>query len=402
MKKNNNKIITGKSKSVLVELKLQTERLTKKDIATWRRAWQLAIDIENPNRYDLYMVYNDIMVDNHLAGCISQRKGFTTKKTFRIVDRAGKENTDMTNLFFAPWFKTFMDLTLDSVYFGHSLIQFGNVMDSDTGMCFENVELVPRQNVIPEYGVFIKDVGDTHDKGIPYREGVFSRSVIEVGEPRNLGLLLKVAHQCLPKKNMMAYWDVFGEIFGMPLRFATTSSRDKQEIDRTEKAVRDMGAAGYAILPEGTDIQIVESSRGDAFNVYDKRIERCNSEISKAILGQTMTIDNGASLSQSQVHLDVFKNLIDQDSDLLRDTVNWKLIPFMIAHGFPLQGYHFEWDESPDYTPEEQISIEDMLLRNFDVDPEYFENKYNVKILGKKEFTDQQLRLRNGKIDFFA
>ncbi len=34
--------------------------------------------------------------------------------------------------------------------------------------------------------------------------------------------LLKCAPQAIAKKNMTAYWDVFCEIFGMPMRVGTT------------------------------------------------------------------------------------------------------------------------------------------------------------------------------------
>ena len=44
-----------------------------------------------------------------------------------------------------------------------------------------------------------------------------------------------------------------------------------------------------------TEIEFVESGKGDAFNVYDKRIDRANSELSKLIIGQTMTIEDGSS-----------------------------------------------------------------------------------------------------------
>ena len=74
------------------------------------------------------------------------------------------------------------------------------------------------------------------------------------------------------------------------------------EINKVEKMLADMGAAAWGLFPEGTEIDIKESSRGDAFNVYDRRIERANREMSKGILNQTMTIDDGGSL-QSQVHL---------------------------------------------------------------------------------------------------
>ena len=89
-----------------------------------------------------------------------------------------------------------------------------------------------------------------------------------------------------------------------------------------EKMMESMGAALWAVVQEGTEIEVVENSRGDAYNVYDRRIDRANSELSKLILQQTMTIEDGSSLSQSQTHLEVFKNLIEQDCDMLRDIIN--------------------------------------------------------------------------------
>ena len=74
---------------------------------------------------------------------------------------------------------------------------------------------------------------------------------------------------------------MFGEIFGIPLRIGTTTSRDPKEFDKLEKLLRNMGSGILRTFPEGTTIDIKESTRGDAYNVYDRRIERCNSELSK-------------------------------------------------------------------------------------------------------------------------
>ncbi|MDD4394712.1 MAG: DUF935 family protein [Bacteroidales bacterium] len=387
-----NKISKTKLKSILIELKNNAENLTKKDIGMWRDSWQMALNPENPQRLNLYRIYRDVMVDNHLSGCITQRKGYVMKKSFKLVDKAGKEKPELTELFEAEWFKNFCSLALDSIYFGHSLIQFGDLYNRNGLLYFDNTELIPRENVIPEYGVFVREAGDEPSRGYSYRDGIFANTCIEIGKPKDLGLLLKITPQSLSKKNMMAYWDTFGEMFGMPIRIGKTASRDPKEIAKAESFLRDMAGASWGLFPEGTEVEIKETSRGDAFNVYDQRINRCNSEISKAILGQTMTIDSGSSLSQSEVHLEVFNNIIEADADMLRDAINWKLIPFLVIHGFPLDGYRFDWDNSIDYTPEQQLQIEKMLLTNYDIDPAYFAEKYNIKILGKKESTAPSLR----------
>lgn len=379
--------------SMVVELKLQAEALTQKDMRSWRQAWQRAIDIENPKRQSLYDIYRDVEVDLHLSGCVDQRKGFTQKKAFKLVDAKGKQDEEATTLLEAVWFKDLVGYILDSRYWGHSLIQLGDVVSLDGKMCYTGVELVNRKHVIPEYGVIVIEQGDDWTSGVPYREGPMADWVIEAGKPKDLGLYLKAATQTIPKKNMLAYWDQFGEIFGMPIRIAKTTARDPKDRTQIEDMLSSMGAAAWGLFPDGTDIDIKETTRGDAFNVYDKRIERANSELSKGILNQTMTIDNGSSLSQSEVHLEVFENVVEKDADLVRDIVNGQLLPRMVKHGFPVKGLRFEWDNSIDYTPEQQLEYEKMILDRFEVDPQYLVDKYGVPITGKKDIPDTSTQL---------
>lgn len=372
-------------KSMLIELAVRTQQLTKKDIGTWRQAWQMAINAENPRRSLLYNVYTDVDVDMHLTGAIGQRKNMVLKKAFRLVDTSGKEVRQATELLETEWFKDFMSHAIDSRFWGHSLIQFGDIITLGGKRMFEQVSLVPRRHVVPEMGIILRNADDELSKGISYRDSNLANWCIEAGKPHDLGLLLKCAPHALSKKNMMAFWDGFGELFGMPIRIGKTISRDPNEINKIEQMLGDMGAAAWGLFPEGTEIQIVESSRGDAFNVYDQRIERCNSEMSKGILNQTMTIDEGASLSQSQVHLQIFQNVIEADADMLRDLVNNRLLPFMNMHGFQVQGLRFEWDDSIDYTPDQQKNIEQMLLdAGYEIDPSYFTEKYNIPIGARK------------------
>ena len=376
------------------QLMQQTDSLTKKDIATWRQAWQMAIGIDNPKRGVLYDIYTDCLVDLHLSGCIGQRKGKTLQKDFLIVGKDGKKNEQATAIFRKEWFLDFIDIALDSRFWGHSLIQLGDIVRDDDGLRFNGVELVPRKHVCPEFGVILREASDDPKDGISYKEGDFANWCIEVGKPRDLGLLLKCAPACISKKNMLAFWDMFGEIFGAPMRVARTNTQDAAERSRIEKSLDNMGAAFWALFPEGTDIEIKESSRGDAYNVYDKRVDRCNSELSKGTLMQTMTIDSGSSLSQSETHLEIFEDVIAADARFIAYVVNDKLIPLMIKHGFPLKGLSFEWDNTATFIPAEQREMERMLLQYYDIDPQYFIDKYNIQITG--------IRADNNPDAFFA
>lgn len=370
-----------RAQKMVIELQRATDALTRQDMQDWRNAWQRAINVDSPNRQCLYDIYRDALVDLHLSGCIDQRMGFVMSRTFKLVDASGNEDEKNLHYFEQAWFKQLLKLSLDSVYWGHSLIELGDITtDGDGCICYDGVKLIPRKHVIPEYGRVISDLGQDWTTGVEYRQPPFSDWLIEAGQPDDLGKLLKAATQTIPKKNMLAFWDTFGEIFGMPMRIARTTSRDEKEQNRLLDMLNNSGNKLSMVAPMDTEIQFVESGKSDAYNVYDKRIDRSNSELSKLIIGQTMTIEDGSSLSQSQTHLEVFENLVESDRDMLRDIVNNQLIPRMVKHGFPVKGLRFEWDDAVDYTPEQQVAYETMIADRYEVDPQYFAEKYSMPV----------------------
>lgn len=393
----------SKLRSMVVELALNTRNLTKKDIAVWRQAWQMAISHDNPRRGELYNVYTDVDIDSHLTGAINQVNNSVKQRGFKIIDRkTKKEKPELTELFEAEWFKDFMQYVLEARYWGHSLIQLGDVITGFGNMKFEKVELVPRQHVIPEYGLILRDPADEFNKGFPYRQGKIALWVIEAGTPKGLGIYLKTAPHAISKKNMLAFWDQFGELFGHPIRIAKTSNPDPKERSRVESMLTQMGAAAWGLFPEGTDIEIKETSRGDAFEVYDRRVLRANSEMSKAVLTETMTMDDGASLSQSQVHEKMFKQTVETEADRVRDVVNNHLIPRMAQLGFPLgENDIFRWNYALEYTPEQMNTLEKNVLDNYEVDPQYWIDNYSIPVLGPKQ-KQSPFNFSQEQLDFFV
>ena len=376
----------AKHSSIIMELHRYAEFLTKNDTEDWRRAWQSAIDPRYPNRQKLYDIYRDAMIDSHLSGCIQQRVGFVMSRSFKLVNESGDVDKAAGHIFDQSWFKDLCRLCLESIWFGHSLIELGDVTaDGDGHPSFSGVTLIPRKHVIPEKGRVVSRAGMNWETGVEFRERPWSDWLIEAGRPDDLGLLLKAAVHTIPKRHAMSFWDCFAEVFGMPWRIARTTTRDPKEFQRLQDMIYGAGANQGVVTGMETEIQFVESGKGDAFNVYDKRIDRANSEMSKLVIGQTMTIEDGSSLSQSQTHLQVFMNLVESDRDFLRDIINNQLIPLMSRHGFPVKGLRFEWDDAVDYTPEQQVAYETMIADRYEVDPSYFADKYGMPVGKRRE-----------------
>lgn len=372
-------------KKVVIDLQRESDRLSEQDISRWRYACQLARNYDSPSRQLLYDIYGDVRLDAHLSGTIAQLNDFVKARSFKLSNPDGDTDTEAMKHLDQPWFKDLIDLFLESRYWGHSLVELGDVITDASGRrTFDGVELIPRKHVVPEKGRITKLPGDDWRGGLQYRERPASDWLIECGRRDDLGLFEKAALHTIPKKYALAFWDTFAEMFGIPIRIAKTSSRDESERRKMADMMENMGAKAWGVFDETTDIELVESGKSDAYNVYDKRVDRANSELSKLILHQTMTIDDGSSYSQSETHYSVLKNLVESICDGIRDMVNCQLLPRMARHGFKVTGLSFEWDDPVDYTPEQQVAFERMILENYEVPGSYFEDKYGVPAGGRK------------------
>ena len=381
---------------ILATVVKRSQNLYQKDIQQWRNAWQQALSVENPSRNRLYEIYDDIITDQHLNGAINQRKDMVLQKEFYFTDlKSGERVQEPIDYFEQTWFKDLLNYVLDSIYYGYSLIELGNI----TVYGFDKVALIPRKNVVPEFGIIKKDIYDHVSKGIKYTEEPFNTWLITAGRADDLGKLLGCVPSAIAKRNALAYWDEFAQLFGIPVRIAKTGSRDSTEINSIKNMLENMGPAAWGLFPEGTELEFVENTKGDAFNVFDRRIDRANSEMSKGILGQTMTLDSGSSLSQSEVHLSVLKNLVEKDADMVRDVINGQLLPKMHKLGVNIGDIRFDWVNDTQYTPEQQLQMEQMLLSaGYEIDPKYFTDKYGVPITGKRAIDNSQLTIDNSQL----
>jgi len=376
-----------KSKQAVANLMEKTSYLREQTTRNWRRAEQMAIDVKKPRRYLLNNVYYDVMKDLHLIGVSQQRRLKATSQKFVLVDSANQPDSDRTKLLQRSWFQMFLHLAWESKLHGHSLVQLGDMAYNEKSKQLEfcNVSLVPRQHVVPEHGLILKD--PTDEKGWSYKKGAWTKWVMEFGQPKDLGLLLAISPEALAKKNMMSFWDQFGEIFGMPIRIAKTASRNKDDHDIIESWLKEMGSAAYGLFPDGTDVEIKESTKGDAYNVFDKRILRANSEVSKALLTVTMTTDNGSSKSQSQTHAEMLEAVIDSDKKDMAYWINDELLPRLVMHGYPFADLEFRWDDTRELSLKDQMAVDKWIINNLEVEDDYYDqlsDRYGAPIIGKK------------------
>lgn len=348
------------------------------EIQDFKTATTAAESNYNPNRYLLYKLYNDMVLDAHLTSVMQQRKNLTMVKEFKVVNKAGEENEKLSELLQTKWFRDFVNFALDSRFWGYSLVQFDDLVNDS----FKCVELVPRLYVKPELHLVVKAWSDLN--GVDYLEPPFSDWCIGVGNPKDLGLLHKASPLVIWKKNAMGAWSDYQNKFGIPPVIAKSSANDKPTQDKIDSMLQNFQRGAWGRFGKDDLIELIEVSKTDAYKVFDALIERVNQEISKLIIGQTGTTAEKAYVGSAEVHERVMLNYAEEDEHFIEDVCNYQLIPMMERLGVKFNGHKIEVSESDELTLDQQIKADDMLLKYFDLDPTEIENTYGRKVVKKE------------------
>lgn len=142
------------------------------------------------------------------------------------------------------------------------------------------------------------------------------------------GLAIPALFYFLLKYYDITSWAAFIDRFGYPLRLGKYSPKATEEdIQTLRRAVASIGSDFGAVIPESAILEIIESKTTQSTSdTYEKLANFVNKEISKLILGQTMTSEEGASYSQAQVHNAVREDIAKADIRQIMETVNAQLI----------------------------------------------------------------------------
>ena len=142
--------------------------------------------------------------------------------------------------------------------------------------------------------------------------------------PSRQGVLYVVAWMFLFKRYALRNWTMANEIVGMPLRYGKyPQGATDNDIKKLKAALKNMGVDAWAVVSEGTEIEFIEpKSRGDISKMFGDFIELANKEISKAILGQTATIEGTAGkLGNETAREQVRQDLIASDARSVMRTI---------------------------------------------------------------------------------
>ena len=158
---------------------------------------------------------------------------------------------------------------------------------------------------------------------------VYHRHRSKSGLPGRGGLAYLVATMWLLKSTAVRDWWAYGEVFGIPVRVGKYGpNATDNDIQTLVDAISSLASDAGCIIPDTMQVEFIQAARGGGQSdaLFPAQARWCDEQVSKAVVGQTMTADDGASLSQAQVHADVRDDLVDDDVRQMCETVTASII----------------------------------------------------------------------------
>lgn len=299
-----------------------------------------AENVDFTRRVRLYDIFSESLMDPHLFSVIQKRKSGVLGRKIEFR-RNGVADDKVNRQIASPWFLRFLGDALDAEYWGFTLVQF---YINEKGWI--DYYLVPRKHVDPVLRIIKTRQDDI--MGEPF-DSYADLLMIRGKEP--LGILARTAPYVIYKRGTIGDWAQLAEIFGRPIRKYTYDASDPEARKASLDAAESQGGASVFLCPDGTKLEFIEPGNlSGSCDMYSALTDRYNAEMSKAVLGNTLTTEASETGTQAlgTVHNKVEQELIEQDALSILNLLNYDMTDQFAALGINTQGGEFVFVEEAD------------------------------------------------------
>ena len=342
------------------------------DIADYMQAIRWAENVDYSRRFRLYDLYSDILMDPHLTSVIEKRKNAVLSSVIEFR-RDGKPDEKVNEQIRSPWFRRLVSDIIDAKVWGFSLMQFyrrGEWIDYD---------LVPRKHADPVRRLILRHQTDT--TGTSWDEYL---DLLFVGSPDDLGLLAKAAIWVIYKRSDVADWAQFAEVFGAPIREYTYPTDDDEARRRALEDADSTGSMAVFVHSTDTHLEFREASnKTGSSDLYDRLCERCNNEISKLFLGNTLTTEASDKGTQAlgTVHEKIEDKVAQADRHDVLEVLNYNMTDIFLRMGIDTSAGEFCFPEQKVIEPKTKVEIIAQLKNTFGlpVSDDYLYEEFGIE-----------------------
>jgi hypothetical protein len=342
----------SKNSKVIQPLNISIKQIQRssQDIDSWRNALKSFDSLTNPNRVKLYDLLDDISLDGQIEATWGKRVD-AISNTPLIFSNDGKEDEQINKLLTCPDMTSLMKDIHSTIAFGYTLIQINDIIyNEDEEQYHILYSLIDRRHVHPEPGFECVSIEQNQaTKDFLYKEQPLSDYMLYMGDYKDKGLLFKAAQYVIYKRGGYGDWAQFVECFGMPFREMTYDEYDEATRVKLEEMLKNWGAFGYMLHPKNSELTLHSATATSGTSVYKELTDACDASISKTILGNTLTTEQGSSGTQAlgSVHLSVEEEKKNSDRLFVLSILNTQFKAILKRFGFKVSGGNI-WFASPE------------------------------------------------------
>ena len=274
-------------------------------------------------------IYKELLCDPHVFACTQSRKAGVLSLDWEINRGLDKDQNaeEIEKLLKRLDLQKIISDILDATQFGFQPLEIIWKRDKSGHIMPERVTAKP-----PEWFCFDDDNNlkfrtkeNYYGEIVPDKKFLLAQNNPSYNNPYGERTLSRVFWNVTFKKGGLKFWVVFTEKYGMPhLIGKHPRGSTKEETNSLADMLEDMVQDAIAVIPDDSSIEIQEASKSSSAEIYEKLIDKMNTEISKAILGQTLTTEIGStgSYAASNTHMQVRQDIIDSDKKLVEGVIN--------------------------------------------------------------------------------
>lgn len=326
----------------ITNISVRTPNRGTQDIESWRRAIAAFENPTNPVRTWLYDLYKDMELDGQIEATFGKRCDAVLNRKL-VFKRNGKEEEEIDRILNSPDMRSIVKELMRTVAYGYTLIQINDVRFDEYEEQYKiDWNLIPRKHVHPE--AQFRCISRDQNMATPdwlFMEAPLSNYMVWAGDPDDMGVFAVVAQYVIYKRGGFGDWAQFAEMFGMPFRELAYDDYDDATRVKLEQAMEEWGGAGYLIKPKGAELTLHDTGGStSSADVYDLLISKCDAAISKIILGNTLTTEQGDIGSQAlgEVHKEVENEKNENDKLFVLSVLNTRMRAVLKKFGFDLKG----------------------------------------------------------------
>lgn len=354
---------------------------------------------------DLLDIYDRILrKDAHLFSLFQTRKHMILSKDFEIHPASG-EKRDIIIADFVKWqlydritnFTQDLYELLSAFQYGFSVSEFIFTEDKNRWIIDKIKSKHPSHFGFDEHGTLYQvSENGVMKKFLHPNKFIIHRHGGNDENPHGESLISERLYWLYYfKKNILQFLSFFIERFGSPTPIFSyppgTSDEEHKVIDEMMEAFHNEMSIK---LPSGIMTQLLEWKTTGNANVHERAIKLFNNEMSKGVLGQTLTSEtqDTGSKAQATVHFNVLASIIKFDCRSLEATVNHQLIRPLVRWNFgEVENYPYMRFKTEPEKDLESLSKRDKNLSGI-LDPqgkrlstEYITETYGVQVEEKSE-----------------